>query len=425
MSSPSPTQTILLVEDDEMQSLVLRKVITRASNGQYAVTRCASIAEALANLASLSIGAVLLDLNLPDSSGLHTLTAIVERYPDTPIIIMTGTDNDELALESLKRGAEDYIVKGRLDGPALCRAISHAIERRKNLIEMKHLQDMLQKERRLEALGSISSGIAHEINTPLQFIGTNLEFIKEVFTILEQSLSTCDDIPRTGRTSKESANKMRSLVTALTSDRMTALRREVPSSMGEAVEGIRRVKRIITAMNVFSRTACAQKTLYDVNRAVRDALTITRHEWKHIATTEIHLDDNIAPVPCYPEELSHCLLNLLVNSVHAIEDVRHTSNNGDKGVITVNTQQRDECVEIRIGDSGAGIPESIHHRVFEPFFTTKEVGRGSGQGLSTVYQMVVMHMGGNVSFESHEDQGTVFKIALPLRDVETQHGVAS
>jgi len=424
MSNPSSSLTILVVEDDQMLSLLFSNVITRSSNGQYSVARCGSIAQALEHLASLTIEAVLLDLHLPDSSGLHSLTTIVEQYPDLPIIIMTGTDNDELALESLKRGAEDYIVKGRLDGISLCRAISHAIERRKTLIEMKNLHDILHKERRLEALGAISSGIAHEINTPLQFIGTNLEFIKEVFSILDQSLSACDAIPCTGRTSKESENKMRSLVTALTADRMTALRREVPNALAEAVEGIRRVKRIITAMNVFSRTGCEQKTLYDVNRAVRDALTITRHEWKHIATTEIYLDDNIPLVPCYPEELSHCLLNLLINSVHAIEDAKHTCSNGRKGVITVNTEKMAECVEIRIGDSGIGIPQSIHHRVFEPFFTTKEVGRGSGQGLSIVYQMVVKHMGGSVTFESHENQGTVFKISLPLHAIETEHEIA-
>lgn len=425
MSNPSQCPTVLVVEDDQMQSFVLSEIITRSSNGQYSVAQCASIAQAFEHLASLTIGAVLLDLHLPDSSGLHSLTTIVEQYPNIPIIIMTGTDDDELALESLKRGAEDYIVKGSLDGTSLWRAISHAIERRKTLIEMKKLQNMLQKERRLEALGSIASGIAHEINTPLQFIGTNLEFIKEVFSILEQSISTCDDIPCTGCTSEESANKIRSLVMELTADRMTALRREVPNCLAEAVEGIQRMKRIITAMNVFSRTGCAQKTFYDVNRAVRDALTITRHEWKHIATTEINLDDNMPLVPCYPEELSHCLLNLLVNSVHAIEDAKHTCSNGSKGVITVNTQQTAECVEIRIGDSGVGIPQSIQHRVFEPFFTTKGVGRGSGQGLSTVYQMVVKHMGGNVTFESHENQGTVFKIALPLHAIETEHEVAS
>ncbi len=410
--------SIMLVEDDQIQSGVLKKVITRFSGGEFEVTRCASIAQALEDLDKLEIHAVILDLELPDSSGLHTLNAICDPYPAVPIIIMTGTDNDSIALEALKLGAEDYIVKGRLDGLQLCRAIRHGIERKRTQQEMKNLQNMLQEERRLEALGAIASGIAHEINTPLQFIGTNLEFIKGVFDILEKILRETDDIPRIGRTSRDTCRKLRHMVTALTEERMMGLRREIPPSLDEAVEGIRRVKRIITAMNVFSRTAGPAKTPYDVNRAVRDALTITRHEWKHIAKTELYLDENLPPIPCYPEELSHCLLNLIVNACHAIEDVKKNGDSATQGVITISTMSNENDVEILVGDSGIGIPEDIQHRIFDPFFTTKAVGRGSGQGLSTLYQMIVRHMGGKVSFESYEGQGTLFKISLPITDTD-------
>jgi signal transduction histidine kinase len=406
---------VLLVEDDQLQARVLRTLINHSTGGHFSLTRSRSIAQALECLGSASFSAVLLDLNLPDSTGLKTLSQITESHPELAVIVLTGTDSDTLALESLKLGAEDYIVKGQLSGNQICRALSHAIERKKNQLEMKKLQNMLQQERRLEALGAIASGIAHEINTPLQFIGTNLEFIKEVFDLLEKCVEPINEVPRTGRTSRKSIRTMRNMATSMTTDRMLALRREVPCSLSEAVEGVRRVKKIINAMNIFARTAGPTKTAYDVNNAVRDALTITRHEWKHIATTELFLEENLPPVPCYPEELSHCLLNLIVNAVHAIADAKELRNsNGDKGVITISTRRHEDAVEIRVGDSGTGIPENIQHRVFEPFFTTKKVGRGSGQGLSTVYQMIAQHMGGTVSFDSYADKGTVFKITLPL-----------
>lgn len=409
-----PTLSILLVEDDQRQSSILKQVITRFSGGEFDVTRCASLAQALENLKSIKIDAIILDLNLPDSSGLDTLNAVCEPYPSIPIIVMTGTDDDEIALETLKRGAEDYIVKGHLDGMQLYRAIRHGIERKRTQQDMKKLQDMLQAERRLEALGALASGIAHEINTPLQFIGTNLEFIKKVFDILEAVLSETDDIPRIGRSSRDTCRRLRRLLTSLTEERMLELRREIAPALDESVEGIRRVKRIITAMNVFSRKAAPAKTLYDVNRAVRDAITITRHEWKHIARTELYLDEHLPAIPCYPEEVSHCLLNLIVNSCHAIEDARAAGDSESLGVITVITTSNGDNVEISVGDSGIGIPQAIQHRVFDPFFTTKAVGRGSGQGLSTVHQMIVRHMGGKVSFESHEGKGTLFKMSLPI-----------
>ena len=414
---------ILLVEDDEMQSRVASAVITQSAEGQYSVTRCTSVAEALEYLGYLKIGAVLLDLELPDSSGLSTLTTIAQQYPEVPIIILTGTDNNAIALESLKRGAEDYIVKGQFNGHQLCRALSHAIERKKNEIEMKRLQNMLQQERRLEALGAIASGVAHEINTPLQFIGTNLEFIREVFGLIEKAVSPLNSLPPEGSSPDAYNEAARAAAAALTQQKLIALRKEVPKSLNEAVDGIQRVKRIISAMNVFARTVGPKKSMYDVNKAVRDALTITRHEWKNVATTELYLDENLPTVPCYPEELSHCLLNLLVNAVHAIEDARAAHNTkGEKGLITISTRAADNALEIRIGDSGIGIPKNIQHRIFEPFFTTKAVGRGSGQGLSSVYQMIVRHMGGRVSFDSYEDQGSVFKITLPLHDSESSAG---
>jgi signal transduction histidine kinase len=166
-------------------------------------------------------------------------------------------------------------------------------------------------------------------------------------------------------------------------------------------------------MKEFSHPGGKEKSLANLNRAIESTVTVARHEWKYVADMNLALDPALPAVPCFLGEFNQAVLNLVINAAHAIGDVVKEQP-GAKGAITVRTVRDGDHVEVRVSDTGAGIPEAIRPRIFEPFFTTKAVGKGTGQGLSMVYGTVVQKHGGTVRFESEVGKGTTFILRLPL-----------
>jgi two-component system NtrC family sensor kinase len=280
---------------------------------------------------------------------------------------------------------------------------------------------MRDQERRLEALGVLSSGLAHEINTPLQFVGTNVEFLKKAHTCLEQILVECDKLVKTRGKGKNFDKALAEVAARLKDPMFVYMRPQMGEVIEETAHGVDRVHSIVKAMRVFSRHSNGERVRYDVNRAVRDAVMVSRNEWKNCAEMTMNLDETIPGVSCVPEEISQCILNLLTNASHAVEDaVLKSKNEGhrERGAIEVSTVTKDGTVEIRVADTGGGIPEDVKPRIFEPFFTTKDVGSGTGQGLALVRQIIQNKHGGTISFESR-DGGTVFCVALPIDTPES------
>jgi signal transduction histidine kinase len=189
--------------------------------------------------------------------------------------------------------------------------------------------------------------------------------------------------------------------------------REIPKGLGQALEGVDRVARIVRAMKEFSHPGAEEKTPTDLNHLIESTITVSRNEWKYVADLATDFDPELPPVPCLPGQLNQVILNLLVNAGHAIAEVV-----GDglqaRGCIRVSTRREDEWAEIRVSDTGGGIPEGIRDRVFEPFFTTKEAGIGTGQGLAIAHSVVVSKHQGSIRFETQPGQGTTFILRLPL-----------
>jgi signal transduction histidine kinase len=167
-------------------------------------------------------------------------------------------------------------------------------------------------------------------------------------------------------------------------------------------------------MKEFSHPGGKEKTAADLNRAIESTVTVAHNEWKYVADLKLELDPNLPLVPCFLGEFNQCILNLIVNAAHAIRDVVKL-NPGIKGLITVQTRRDGDQVEVRVTDTGPGIPEAVRARIFEPFFTTKGVGQGTGQGLSMIYASIVKRHGGTVTFESEAGHGAVFIIRLPVK----------
>jgi signal transduction histidine kinase len=190
---------------------------------------------------------------------------------------------------------------------------------------------------------------------------------------------------------------------------------EIPKAIEQTQEGVSRVAALVSAMKEFSHPGTGEKVPFNLNHGIESTITVARNEWKYVADLQLQLDMALPLVRCLPNEINQVVLNLVVNAAHAIADVAADGGPG-RGTITIQTRQLDGCVEIRIQDTGGGIPEKIRSRIFDPFFTTKAIGKGTGQGLAIARSVVVDKHQGTIDFESAVGHGTTFIIHLPCAD---------
>jgi PAS domain S-box-containing protein len=281
-----------------------------------------------------------------------------------------------------------------------------------DITERNALREQLFQAQKLESVGQLAAGIAHEINTPTQYIGDNVRFLKDAFqdlkslmTTYERLLSPAQDEPLSRKTIEEVREAVKRADAGY-------LFEEIPKAIDQALEGVTRVSTLVSAMKEFSHPGTKEKVSLDLNHAIDCTITVARNEWRYVADLETDFDPSLPLIPCQPGEFNQVILNLIVNAAHAIADV--VGNGGPaKGTIRVQTRNCMGWAEIRIQDSGSGIPKNVQTRIFDPFFTTKEIGKGTGQGLSIARSVVVDKHGGTIQFETEEGKGTTFIIRLP------------
>jgi two-component system, NtrC family, sensor kinase len=288
-----------------------------------------------------------------------------------------------------------------------------------DITDRKRAEAELEHVRKLEAVGQLAAGIAHEINTPAQYVGDGVHFLKEVFESYQQLLTkysgAVDKLEQAGNAT-ELVSAIRELENELDLD---YLRANVPGSFERCIDGITRISTIVRAMKEFSHPDQREKTFADLNQALQSTLIIARNEYKYVANIETDFGD-LSPVLCHVGDLNQVFLNLIVNAAHAVADV--VGNEGQMGQIRICTRQDGNWVLIDIADSGTGIPLSIRGRIFDPFFTTKEVGKGSGQGLAIARSIIVDRHGGSLTFKTDAGSGTTFTIRLPIDGKELPKG---
>jgi len=271
----------------------------------------------------------------------------------------------------------------------------------------------LRQAQKLEAIGQLAAGIAHEINTPIQYVGDNVRFIDEAFSELASLYTILKDrLPMLAQGGDVSAF-VREIEKISEQADLDFLLEEMPGTVEQTMEGVNRVATIVRAMREFSHPGSEEKVQTDINRALASTITVSRNEWKYVADVETDLAEDFPLLLCLPGELNQVFLNILVNAAHAIAETTENGKKG-KGLIQVVTCSDSDWMEIRISDTGGGIPESIQGRIFDPFFTTKKVGKGTGQGLAIARSVVVDKHQGSLQFTTEAGKGTTFIIRLPL-----------
>lgn len=299
----------------------------------------------------------------------------------------------------------------------------HLIEVNEKLVDQMRVQKELANElrvvHRLEAVGQLAAGVAHEINTPMQYIGDNAHFAHESFEDYQGLVEDYGEIIAfLSEVAPEDMRKkaMEMVAEAKVKADVTYLDEHIPKAFERAFEGVDRVSKIIRAMKDFSHPDSEDKVSCDVNHSVRTTLDVARGEYKYDANIVLELGE-IPDVLAHTGEINQAILNLIVNAAHAIEAVR----GDDLGTITVRTVLASEhVVRLSVSDTGCGISDEIREKIFDPFFTTKELGKGTGQGLALLHRIVVENHGGTVELETEVGQGSTFHLLLPTRP--TQRG---
>ncbi len=287
---------------------------------------------------------------------------------------------------------------------------------KKDISERKKMEEKTLHSNKLEAIGTLAAGIAHEINTPLQFISDNFSFLEsssqKVFSFIQEIAKTINK----ETVSEDIKKQFKQLKEEYQTDFLLT---EKEYALKDISSGLERIKKIISAMRTFSHTnRTNEKSWNDLNKAIDSTITITTNRWKYDCDLDFFPDENLKPVFCQIDSINQVILNLIVNGADAIHELRSMLESSDfpaeKGKITIKTYPQDNFAVIEVSDTGTGIPQHIVDKIFDPFFTTKEVGKGTGQGLSISRQIVVDEHNGDIEVQTKPGKGTTFIIKLPF-----------
>ncbi|MBI5557761.1 MAG: response regulator [Deltaproteobacteria bacterium] len=411
--------SVLVVDDDlETRELYIRWL----TGAGYLPTCTAHGREALDLFANVFFPLVLLDINMPGISGIEVLRELRGGDCSPAVIMVTGMDDPEIAASALEIGACGYLIKP-FEKNELLIYLAHALrikelekknrehqdslaqqvkdrtlQLEKALRDLKASQEQLIHQEKLATIGHLAAGVAHEINNPTGYIGSNLGTLTKYLGRINEFISLLEDyspaLPPEKREELKQARKQAKIDFLLSDSR---------DILAECLEGVERIRKIVAGLKSFSRKDQNVSTLASINDCIENALTVAWNEVKYKATVEKEYGD-LPQINCYPNQLSQVFMNLLVNAAHAITE---------QGTIRIRTWLENNRIVVAISDTGCGISAENQEKIFAPFFTTKKEGVGTGLGLSIVSEIVARH-GGDISLRSEVGKGSTFTITIPV-----------
>lgn len=322
-------------------------------------------------------------------------------------------------LKGLRQCGEEFPMELTLSSSEnhvgiLFTGIIRDITDRKKLEEEKRvIQTQILQSQKMESVGYLAAGVAHEINNPIQYVEANVSFLKEAIAYLAPVFDGIAALSEDSAPDVERGALLSEAMRVARDEQSQVFWEEMPKAIDQSLEGIRQVAKIVKALKGFSHPGRGEKVAYDINQSIEAALSMSHNEWRDIADIRMDLGSDLPLVPCFSHEINQAFLNLILNATASIESKRKKTGDTAKGLISIKTSARDGSVEIHVQDTGEGIPEANRPRIFDPFFTTREVGRGSGQGLALVHSYIVEGHGGTVHFETEIGVGTTFVVRLP------------
>lgn len=413
-SSREDRERVLIVDD----SPTVRTVFAHQLSHKYECQQAESFMAALDKLRENDFGAVIADIQMPGVSGVELLRRIVDKYPDTSVIMVTGVDRPQTVLESMREGAFDYLMKP-VDPYLLELTVERALERRTLLknaarykadlearnielaegkAQLEVLQSQIVQSAKMASLGQLAAGIAHELNNPVGFVYGNLDLIHDSIRDLVGLLEYYDADPAVTDFERAAEHKKEIRYETLIPD--------LESMIADCREGAQRIRDIVQNLRTFSRLDEAEFKEVDIHEGINSTVRILS---RYFSTGNISLVRDFGEIPAiegYSGQLNQVWMNLLANAAQAL--------GSEGGEVTIQTRLNADSVDVSISDTGSGIPQEHVDRIFDPFYTTKPVGEGTGLGLSITFSIVERHSG-RINVQTEAGKGTTFTVTLPTR----------
>ncbi|MFQ5874888.1 MAG: sensor histidine kinase [Dehalococcoidia bacterium] len=371
----------LIIEDNPGDVRLIQEMLAEVAGAEFDLACAERLSTALRCLAEGDIDVILTDLSLPDSQGLETFVKVYSQAWQLPIVVLTSLDDEAAGVKAVREGAQDYLVKGHIDGNLLVRAMRYAIERKRveedlrlrtqeletALEQLQATQEQLVQSDRLASLGQMAAGIAHEINNPLTSV------IGYSQLLLGQGMNE-------------------------------AAKRDLEQVFNEA----QRAARIVCNLLAFARGHKPEKQYIDVNSAIEKTVELRAYDLRvNNVEVTMALDPHLPQAWADSQQLQQVFLNIVINAEQAMLEAH------GRGLLTIKTKRVNDNIKIAFADDGPGISKQNLKRVFDPFFTTKEVGKGTGLGLSICYGLIKEN-GGSIYGQSQLGKGTTIVIELPV-----------
>jgi len=415
---------VLIVDD----SPTVRLAFERQLSGRYNCSEASSFMDALERLHETEFAVVVLDIQMPGISGVELLRKIVEKYPDTAVIMVSGVSRPQVVLDTMREGAFDYLIKP-CDPYLLDLTVDRAVERlalvrrteryKTDLEErnteladgkaqLERLQAQIVQNAKMASLGRLAAGVAHELNNPVGFVLGNLEMLGDDMGKLLRLMRFYDaaELPDTIATA---AAGIKSEI------RYETMLDELDSVVTDCRDGAERIRDIVQNLRTFSRLGEAEFKVINIHEGIDSTVRLLSRYFTGDNIALVREYGEIPPIEGYSGQLNQVWMNLLANAAQAMGT--------NRGEIRITTQVQDEMVEVSIGDMGPGIAAEHLEHIFDPFFTTKPVGDGTGLGLSISFSIVERHSG-RIEVETEVGKGTTFKVVLPVKGRDPMDGHA-